>query len=163
MRRIPPTRPGSRRGRRQTSRRRRVEWSAAVSCARPSFVGLVTFPQIIVGGAERSIRCAIRIEMRFGDHGNAAVLAHLDEVDAARRSCIHPVPALKFGDDTIDGALHSKRLVALDTAKRLLFLQHAGGSRGRAEVDLGLQSNDLFWTSRLAEPALHAGVFNEAQ
>ena len=71
--------------------------------------------------------------------------------------------ALKFGHDTIDGALHSERLVAPDAAKRLLLLQHTGRSRGRAEVDLGLQGNHLFRTGHLAEPALHAGVFDEAQ
>src|SRR3954454_3506546 len=122
MRRIPPIRPGPRPGRRQTNRRRRVEWCAAASRAQPSLTGEIAFPQIIVGGSERAIRRAIGIELLLGDHGNAAILAHLDQVGAARRSRIHPVPALEFGHDTIDGALHSERLAALDAAKRLLLL-----------------------------------------
>src|SRR3981081_3685825 len=133
MRRILPIRPTPRPGRRQTSRMRRVEWFAAASRPRPSLVAPVTFPQIVVGGADRPIRSAIRIEMPFGDDGNQAGLALLDEVDAARRACIHPVSALKFGYDTIDRALHTERLVALYAGKRLLLLHHAGHGPGPPE------------------------------
>src|SRR3954451_2094632 len=124
MRPIPPIRPGPQPGRRQTNRSRQVEWSAAASRTRPPLAGEIAFLQIIVGGSVRTIRRAIGIEMSLRDDGNSAVLAHLDEVGAARRSRIHPVPALEFSYDTIDGALHSERLAALDAAKWLLLLQH---------------------------------------
>src|SRR3954447_19609241 len=163
MRPIPPIRPGPQLGQRQTSRRRRVEWCAAASRTWPPLAGEIAFLQIIVGGSERTIRRAIGIEMSLRDDGNSAVLAHLDEVGAARRSRIHPVPALEFSHDTIDGALHSEGLAALDAAKWLLLLQYPG-RRGRgAEIDLGLQGDDLFRTGHLAEPALHAGVLDKAQ
>ena len=71
--------------------------------------------------------------------------------------------ALELGGDALDGALDAERLVAADAAERLLLLEHARGRGGGAEIELRPQRDHLLRTGRLAQPALHAGVFRKAQ
>src|SRR5262249_48696137 len=74
---------------------------------------LLALAQVILGrtrvGARRR---AVGVEVLLGDDGNAAVVAHADDVEPARSSLIHPVAALQLGDHTLDGALDAERLAA---------------------------------------------------
>ena len=124
---------------------------------------VVALAQIVLGGAYRRPRFAVGIEVLLGHHGDAAVLAHFDDVEAARRALEHPVLAFKLGSDALDRALHAERLTAANAVERLFLLEHARGGRGGAEVDLRLEADDLLRAGRLAQPALHAGVLGEAQ
>jgi len=54
MRRITAHSPDGRGPAKTNESERRVEWFAAASRPRPSLVGTVTFPQIVVGGADRT-------------------------------------------------------------------------------------------------------------
>src|SRR6185312_5710915 len=124
----------------------------------------LAFAQVVVGGARvRACRRAIGIEILFGHRGDAAALAHPDDVEPLRRPLEHPVLALELGGDAIDRALDAERRAAAQAERRLLLLEHARRSGGGAEVDLRLERDDLLRTDRLAQPALHAGVLGEAQ
>src|SRR5579885_372359 len=110
--------------------------------------------QIVVGGARVRPRLGVGIEVLFGDRCNAAVLAHLEDVEAPRRALKHPVLALELGGDPLDGALHAERLAADDAGKRLLRLGGARRRGGGAEVELGPEGDDLRGTGRLAQAAV---------
>jgi hypothetical protein len=73
------------------------------------------------------------------------------------------VLALELGDDALDRALHPERLVAADTVERLLLLEHARAGGGGAEIELRPQGDHLLRAGRLAQSALHAGVFRKSQ
>jgi len=74
---------------------------------------------------------------------------------------IHPVTAFKFRGHALDRTLHPEGLAASDAAEGVLFLQDPRWRRGRAKINPGYQRDDIFGTRRLADPALHAGVFDE--
>src|SRR6185437_16559704 len=65
--------------------------------------------------------------------------------------------------DALDRAPDAERLVAANAVKRLLLLEHARRRDRRAEVEARRQADHLLRTGRLAEAALHAGIFGEAQ
>src|SRR5580704_13160293 len=63
------------------------------------------FAQIVVRGAYvRTLRGGLGIELLFGYHGDAAIVAHLDEFEAFGAAFIHPMPALEFFAHALDGA-----------------------------------------------------------
>src|SRR6266436_1721299 len=117
---------------------------------------LLALAQVIFGRASLgSCRGAVGIELLLGDRHDAAVLAHLDHVEALRGILKHPVLALELGGDALDRALDPERFVAADALERLFLFEHAGGGGRRAEVELRRQRDHFLRTSRLAEPALH--------
>src|SRR4029078_11615039 len=58
--------------------------------------------QIVLGGPHRRARLGVGIEILLGHHGDAAVLAHLDDVETPRRAFEHPVLALKLCGDALE-------------------------------------------------------------
>src|SRR6266851_2322364 len=125
---------------------------------------LLALAQVIFGRASLgSWRGGVGIELLLGDRHDPAVLAHLDHVEALRGILEHPVLAFELGGDALDRALDAERLAAADAVERLLLFHHARGGGGGAEIELRPQRDHLFRAGRLAQPALHAGVFHEAQ
>src|SRR6266540_3593527 len=74
----------------------------------------------------RSLRRAMRVKTLI-DHGfDAAVRAHLDDVDTPGIGALeHPVLLAEFGEHPIDRALGAEGLAAGDAVERLFLLQHA--------------------------------------
>ena len=113
--------------------------------------------------AERSNMGGGFIEFLFGDRDYATVLAHPQQIEAFRCGSEHPVLVLKLCRDALDRAAHPERLAAANAGERRLLFEDAGGSRGGAEVELRLKRNDFLGTGRLAQAALHAGIFRKPQ
>src|SRR5215831_7327825 len=125
---------------------------------------LLALAQVIFGRASLgSWRGGVGIELLLGDRHHAAVLAHLDHLEALRRILEHPVLALELGSDALDRALDPERPVAADAMKRLFLFEHAGARRRGAEIELRPQGDHFLRARGLAQPALHAGVFRKAQ
>src|SRR6185295_12911128 len=76
---------------------------------------------------------------------------------------IHPVLTFEFGNDSLNRALHAKRLAAANALGRLLLLDDAAHGGGRAEIDLRLQADHFLGTGCFAKPALYAGVLGKAE
>src|SRR6266508_3061589 len=132
-----------RRGGRSMSRR---------SCLRlASAFRLLALAQIILGRASLgSLRRAVGIKLLLRNRHHAAVLAHLDQIEALRGILEHPVFALELGGHPLDRALDPERFIAADAMERLLFFEDAS-RRGRgAEVELRRERDHLFRASGLA-------------
>src|SRR5262245_31345152 len=100
--------------------------------------------QVIFGGARGwTLRHTIGVETLLRDGDHAAVVAHLDHVEALRRILEHPVLAFELGRDALDRALDAERFAAADAAERLLLLEHARGGGGSAEVELRFEADHL--------------------
>src|SRR3954471_20196524 len=111
----------------------------------------------------RSLRRPVRVEPLVDDGLDAAVGAHLDDVDTPGIGALeHPVLLAEFGEHAVDRAFGAERLVAGDTMKGLFLLQHPQRRVPGLEIQPRLQGDDLFRTGRLAQPALHAQAFGEA-
>src|SRR6202035_1633636 len=81
LRSTPPTRPVGKRS--TTATKRLFRWFC------------LSLAQIVVGRSHlRAHGRAVGIEAFLGDDDNAALLTHLDDVEAAGRTLIHPVLAL---------------------------------------------------------------------
>src|SRR5438876_5355669 len=74
----------------------------------------------------RSLRRPVRIKPLI-DHGlDAAVGAHLDDVDPSGIGALeHPMLFAELGEHAVDRTLGTERLAAGDAMERLFFLQHA--------------------------------------
>src|SRR5262245_22414309 len=96
-----------------------------------------------------TLRHTIGVEALLRDGGHAAVVAHLDHVEALRRILEHPVLAFELGGDALDRALDAERFAAADAAERLLLLEHARGGGGSAEVELRFEADHLLRAGRL--------------
>src|SRR5262249_33980602 len=125
---------------------------------------LLALAQVIFGRA--------RLGSRRGGRGSGqvfrgcpppAVPPQLDHLGAVRGVLEHPVLALELGSDALDRALDPERLVAADAMKWLFLFEHAGARCRGAEIELRPQRNHFLRARGLAQPALHAGVFGEAQ
>ena len=103
------------------------------------------------------------IEGLFAYHRDAAILAHLDDVEAARRILVHPVPAFELGGDALYRAFDAKRLAAADAGERLLLLEHPRCNGCIAKGEARYEGDDFFWAGRFAQTALHAGIFGKTQ
>src|SRR4051794_10681879 len=82
--------------------------------------------QIILGGHDRrTLRRSVRVEA-FVHHGlDAAVRAHLDDIETLRIGALeHPMLLAEFCQHSVDRALGAERLSAADAMERLFFLQH---------------------------------------
>src|SRR5215207_8827898 len=112
----------------------------------------------------RALRRRMRIET-FVHHGfDAAIRAHLDDVEAFGVGALeHPVFLAEFCEYTVDRAFGAERLAAGDAVERLFLLQHAQRRIPGLEVETRLDADDFFGAGRFAEPALHAEALGEAQ
>src|SRR5262249_36115427 len=124
---------------------------------------VLTFAEIVVGGAQPTLRRAIWVKLGLGHHGDAAVLAHLEQFEAARRASEHPVLAFELCGHAVDRTLDAERLAATDAAERLFLIEHARRCGGGAEIELRRERDHLLGTGCLAQPALHAGIFGKSQ
>ena len=61
------------------------------------------------------------------DKADAAVFAHLDDVQPPGRRRVHPVPALELSHHALDAAFDTEWLAAADAAERLFLLEDANG------------------------------------
>src|SRR5258705_5553255 len=121
--------------------------------------------QIILGGHDRRpLRRRMRIEA-FVHHGfDAAIRAHLDDVETFGIGALeHPVAVAELCQHTVDRALGAERFAAGDAEERLFLLQHAQRRIPGLEVKTRLDADDLLGAGGFAEPALHAEAFGEAQ
>src|SRR5262249_14069810 len=123
----------------------------ATNCALHTRLGFAfplprrAFAQIILRRARlRARRAGLRVALLLGDRDHAAVLAHLDHVEALRRVLKHPVLAFELGGDALDRAFHAERLAAADAQERLLLLEHARVRGSGAEVELRRERDHLF-------------------
>src|SRR5260370_41156523 len=99
----------------------------------------------------------MRVEVFLRDNDDAAILAHLDEIEALRRALVHPVLAFELGEDAVDRAFDAERLSAADAVKRLLLPEHPR-RRGGGERQTQAQREHLPRTGRLARPAWRAAI-----
>src|SRR5665213_3533700 len=140
-----PTRPAPRcRNRRSAHRKSARRWWSFLggSPVRSdlSFSLLLALAQIIVGGAYlRTLRRAERIEILLRHDVDAAVCAHLDDVEPFLGILEHPVFAFELGGHALDRTLDAERLAAfdidLDRAERRALRQHDDvGRHGRRRM-----------------------------
>src|SRR3954452_12087600 len=85
---------------------------------------LITLPQIVFGGSHRRARLAVGVEILLRHDGDAAVLAHLDDIETSRRAFEHPVLGFELGRNAIDRAFDAERLAAADALERRFLLEH---------------------------------------
>ena|ERR1700759_5476457 len=122
----------------------------------------LTFAQIVVTRSRLwPLRCAIGIEAFIRHRGYAAILAHFDEVEAARPALIHPVRALELANDALDRAFDPKGLAAANAVKRLFLLEDARVGGSLTEIDLRREADDFLGASRFTETALHTRIFGK--
>src|SRR5258705_9348246 len=121
--------------------------------------------QIILGGHDRRpLRRRMRIEA-FVHHGfDAAIRAHLDDVETFGVGALeHPVLLAELGEHAVDRAPGTKGLAAGNAQERLFLFQHAKRRVPGLEIESRLEGDDLFRTGRFAKPALHAQAFGKSQ
>jgi hypothetical protein len=120
--------------------------------------------QVIVGRAQLwPRRRTVGIERLFGDDGDAAILAHLDHVEPARRALVHPVLAFERRGDALYRALDAERLAATNARERLLLLEHARRSPRIAKGKARYEADHFLGVGGFAQAALHASIFSKAQ
>src|ERR1700687_3682938 len=121
--------------------------------------------QVILGGHDgRALRRPMRVEALVDDSFDAAIRAHLDDVETFGVGALeHPVLLAELGEHAVDRALGAKGLAAGNAKKRLFLLQHAQWRIPRLEIEPRLKGDDLFRTGRFAKPALHAEAFGKSK
>src|SRR4029079_1921756 len=107
---------------------------------------------------------AVRVKSLV-DHGfDAAVRAHLDDIDAFGVGALeHPVFFAEFGEHAVDRAPGAEGFAAGDAVEGLLLLENAQRRVPCPEIQPRFERDDLFGTGRFAQSALHAEAFGEAQ
>src|SRR5216683_6171255 len=121
--------------------------------------------QIVLGGHDgRALRRRMRVEALVHHGFDAAIRAHLDNIDPPGVGALeHPVLLAELGKHAVDRALGAEGFAAGDAMERLFFLQHLQRRVPRLEIEARLERDDLFRTGRFAKPALHAQALGEAQ
>src|SRR6185503_12310334 len=141
---------------------------ADIGCSRSKRIVLldVARAQIIFRRHDRrALRPRMRIETLVHNRLDAAIRAHLDDVEASGIGALeHPVPlAAELRQHAINRTPGAERFAAGDAVERLFLLQHALRRVPGLEVEARLDSNDFFGAGGFAEPALHAKALGEAQ
>src|SRR6266850_7254907 len=107
----------------------------------------------------RALRRRMRIETFVHHRFDAAIRAHLDDVDPLGVGALeHPVLLAELGEHAVDRAFGAEGLAAGNAMERLFFLQHAQRRVPCLEIEARLKRDDLFRTGRFAKSALHAGL-----
>src|SRR5712691_6997477 len=104
--------------------------------------------QIILSGHDgRPLRRPMRVEA-FVHHGfDAAIRAHLDDVETFGVGALeHPVLLAELGEHAVDRAFGSEGLAAGNAKERLFFLQHAKRRVPGLEIELRLKGDDILGT-----------------
>src|SRR3954470_11354912 len=122
-------------------------------------------PQIVLGRHDRrTLRRRMRVKTLVDDGFDAAIRAHLDDIEAFGVGALeHPVLLAEFGKHAIDRALGAERFAAGDAVEGLFLLQDAQRRVPRRKIQPRLERDDLFGTGCFAKSALHAQAFGEAQ
>src|SRR3954452_24818009 len=83
--------------------------------------------QIILGGHDRrALRCRMRVEALVHHGFDAAIRAHLDDIDTPGVGALeHPMLVAELGEYALDRAFGAERLATGDAIEWLLFLQHS--------------------------------------
>src|SRR6185369_9585492 len=112
----------------------------------------------------RALRCRVRIETFVHHRFDAAIRAHLDDVEASGIGALeHPVLLAEFCQHAVDRAFGTKGFAAGDAVERLFLLQHALRRVPGLEVETRFNGDDLLGAGGFAKPALHAEAFGETQ
>src|SRR5258708_9324383 len=121
--------------------------------------------QIVLGGHDgRTLRRRMRVETLVDDGFDAAIRAHLDDVETSGVGALeHPVLLAELGEHAVDRAFGAKTLAAGNAKKRLFLLQHAKRRIPGLEIEPRFKGDDLFRTGRFAKPALHAQAFGKSK
>src|SRR6266404_2605941 len=131
---------------------------------RIAFLGIAR-AQIILGGHHRrALRRRMRVKTLVHHSFDAAIRAHLDDVDPPGVGALeHPVFLAELGEHALDRAFGAKGLAAGDAVERLFLLQHAERRVPCFEIEARLKTDDLLRTGRLTKTALHAEAFGKSQ
>src|SRR5258707_13416348 len=86
---------------------------------------LVALAQIILSGAHRRPRLAVGIEVVLGHDGDAAVLAHLDEIETAGGAPEHSQPAFELWRKPLHLSFYPERLDSRGAIETCLPPKHA--------------------------------------
>src|SRR5436190_6349933 len=136
---------------------------AGTGCSRSKRIVLlhIARAQIILRRHDgRALRRRMRIETFVHHRFDAAVRAHLDDVEAFGIGALeHPVLLAEFCQHAVDRAFGAEGFAAGDAVERLFFLQHALRRVPGLEVEPRLDGDDLLGAGGLAKPALHAEAF----
>src|SRR5216684_5355566 len=121
--------------------------------------------QIIVCRHDRrALRRRMRVEALVHNGFDAAIRAHLDDIDPLGVGALeHPVLLAELGEHAVDRAFGAEGLAAGNAKERLFFLQHLQRRVPCLEIEARLKRDDLFRTGRFAKSALHAQALGEAQ
>src|SRR5829696_6036538 len=112
----------------------------------------------------RALRPGMRIETLIYYGFDAAIRAHLDDVEAFGVGALeHPVFFAEFCKHAVDRAFGAEGFAAGDAVERLFLLQHTQRRAPGLEVETRFEGDDLLGAGRFAEAALHAQALGEAQ
>src|SRR5215207_4676549 len=111
----------------------------------------------------RALRPGMRIETLIYYGFDAAIRAHLDDVEAFGVGALeHPVFFAEFCKHAVDRAFGAEGFAAGDAVERIFLLQHTQRRAPGLEVETRFEGDDLLGAGRFAEAALHAEAFGEA-
>src|SRR5882757_8475215 len=104
-------------------------WMADTTCSsrseRIAFLRVARAQIILSGHDGRALRRRMRVEALVHHRFDAAIRAHLDDVDPLGVGALeHPVLLAEFCQHALDRALGAKGLAAGDAEKRLFLFQH---------------------------------------
>src|SRR5882672_2283981 len=131
---------------------------------RIAFLRIACAQIILCRHDRRALRRRMRIKTLVHHGFDAAISAHLDDIDPLGVGALeHPVLLAELGEHAVDRAFGAEGLAADDAKERLFFLQHAQRRVPCLEIEARLKRDDLLRTGRFAKSALHAEAFGKAQ
>src|SRR5260370_7029002 len=131
-------------------------WMADTTCSsrsqRIAFLRIAC-AQIILGGHDgRTLRRRVRVEALVHHGFDAAIGAHLDDIDPLGVGALeHPVLLAELGEHAVDRAFGAEGLAAGNAIERLFFLQHAQRRVPCLEIEARLNRDDLLRTRRFTK------------
>src|SRR5260370_2477068 len=145
----------------EVARAFRSGWMADTTCSSRSeriAILRIARAQIIRGSHDgRALRCRMRVEALVHHGFDAAIRAHLDDIDPLGVGALeHPVLLTELGEHAVDRAFGAEGLAAGNAEEWPFFLQHLQRRVPCLEIKARLKGDDLFPPARLANPPLHA-------
>src|SRR5712672_2790391 len=93
---------------------------------RIAFLGIARAQIILCRHDRRALRRRMRVKTLVDDGFDAAIRAHLDDIDPLGVGALeHPVLLAELGEHAVDRAFGAERFAASNAMERLFFLQHA--------------------------------------